>query len=164
MAGASLFVYGTLMSEPHLYSLTGRRFPRQRATLEGFERILPNQGYPYVVPKSGGQVEGFLLQDVDPASVATLDAYEDEGRLYVRRPVEVVVRGRRVPCETYVDCSRVTGQKCADLLGERRCAKVCFDDAECTSDTACEKSQGACLPRFGAWIGEGKQQVGKKSA
>ncbi len=102
MAGACLFVYGTLMSESHLYSLTGRRFPRRRATLEGFERILPNQGYPYVVPKSGGQVEGFLVEDVDPASLRTLDAYEDEGTLYVRQPVEVAVGGRRVACETYV--------------------------------------------------------------
>jgi hypothetical protein len=90
------------MSEAHLYSLTGRRFPRRRATLEGFERILPNHGYPYVVPKSGGQVEGFLLEDIDAPSLRTLDAYEDEGRLYERRPVEVTVNGRRIACETYV--------------------------------------------------------------
>lgn len=102
MAGTSLFVYGTLMSEAHLYSLTGRRFPRRPARLEGYERILPNQGYPYCVPKSGGQVEGFLIEDVDAASLATLDRYEDEGRLYHRRPVEVLVDRRRVPCETYL--------------------------------------------------------------
>ncbi len=102
MAGTALFVYGTLMSEAHLYSLTGRRFPRRRARLEGYERILPNQGYPYVVPKAGGQVEGFLLDDVDAASLRTLDAYEDEGHLYLRRPAEVIAAGRRWPCETYV--------------------------------------------------------------
>jgi gamma-glutamylcyclotransferase (GGCT)/AIG2-like uncharacterized protein YtfP len=102
MTSAALFVYGTLMSESHLYSLTGRRFSRRRARLEGFERILPNQGYPYVVPKAGGQVEGFLIEDVDDASLRTLDAYEDEGRLYHRRPVEVLSAGRRVPCQTYL--------------------------------------------------------------
>ena len=102
MAGSSLFVYGTLMSEAHLYSLTGRRFRQQRARLEGFERILPNQGYPYVVPKAGGQVEGFLLEDVDDASLRTLDAYEDEGRLYARRPATVVVDGRAIDCQLYV--------------------------------------------------------------
>jgi gamma-glutamylcyclotransferase (GGCT)/AIG2-like uncharacterized protein YtfP len=102
VAGIGLFVYGTLMSEPLLYSLTGRRFPRRRATLEGYERILPNQGYPYVVPKSGGQVEGFLVEEVDDDSLRTLDAYEDEGRLYLRRPVEVNVDGSRAACDTYV--------------------------------------------------------------
>ena len=102
VGGTSLFVYGTLMSEPLLYSLTGRRFPRSRARLEGYERILPNQGYPYVVPKSGGQVEGFLVEDIDEASLRTLDAYEDEGQLYLRRGVEVVADGRRISCETYV--------------------------------------------------------------
>jgi gamma-glutamylcyclotransferase (GGCT)/AIG2-like uncharacterized protein YtfP len=102
VAGVRLFVYGTLTSEAHLYSLTGRRFPRQSALLEGFERILPNQGYPYIVPKSGGQVAGFLLEDVDAASLRTLDAYEDEGRLYTRSGVEVTAGGERTACETYV--------------------------------------------------------------
>lgn len=102
MPGTSLFVYGTLMSEAHLFSLTGRRFERRPARLEGYERILPNQGYPYCVPKIGGQVDGLLIMDVDAASLATLDQYEDEGRLYHRRPAEVVLGRRRVPCETYV--------------------------------------------------------------
>lgn len=100
--GTALFVYGTLLSEAHRWSLTGRRFATRPARLEGWERILPNQGYPYIVPRSGGQVDGLLLEDVDAAALATLDAYEDEGRLYHRRPVEVLSRGRRVPCETYV--------------------------------------------------------------
>jgi len=102
MAGASLFVYGSLISESRLHSLTGRRFPTRRARLEGFERVLPGRGYPYVVPRPGGRVEGLLLEEIDPASLRALDAYEDEGHLYLRRPVEVTVEGRRVPCETYV--------------------------------------------------------------
>ena len=102
MTGAALFVYGTLMSEARLHALTGRRFPRRPARLEGFERIRPLHGYPYIVPTPGGAVEGFLIEGVDPAALGALDAYEDEGRLYLRRPVEVLVGERRVPCETYI--------------------------------------------------------------
>ena len=102
MAGAALFVYGTLMDEERLEQLTGRRFPRRRARLEGFARILAGHGYPTIVPQAGGRVEGVLLEGVDAASLAALDAYEDEGRLYARRPAEVLVDGERVACEVYV--------------------------------------------------------------
>jgi hypothetical protein len=43
-----------------------------------------------------------LVEDIDAASLRALDAYEDEGRLYVRCPVDVLAQGKRVPCETYV--------------------------------------------------------------
>ncbi len=97
-----LFVYGTLMDESVLYSLTGRRFPRREAELLGFERLIPNNGYPYIIPNSGARVQGILLSGIDPSALVALDHYEDEGYLYHRRQVEVTVEGRRVPCETYV--------------------------------------------------------------
>ena len=59
-------------------------------------------GYPTIVPQAGGRVEGVLVEGVDAASLAALDAYEDAGRLYARRPAEVLVDGERVPCEVYV--------------------------------------------------------------
>lgn len=104
MAGTSLFVYGTLMSEALLQALTGRWFPRCPATLEGYARVFPEalRGYPHIIPRAGEHVEGFLIEDVDPASLRTLDAYEDEGRLYLRQSIEVTARGGRVACETYV--------------------------------------------------------------
>ena len=102
MGGAALFVYGTLLDEERVHALTGRRFRRRPATLEGFARLTAAHGYPTIVPAPGGQVDGLLLEDVDAQSLAALDAYEDAGRLYARRPVEVVAGGRRVACEVYV--------------------------------------------------------------
>ena len=102
MGGVALFVYGTLMDEERLAQLSGRRFPRRRAALEGFARVLAAHGYPTIVPKPGGRVEGVLVEGVDAASLAALDAYEDAGRLYGRRPAEVLVDGEHVACEVYV--------------------------------------------------------------
>src|SRR3989442_4863091 len=102
MGGAALFVYGTLMDEERLEQLTGGRFPRRRATLEGFARVVAAHGYPTIVPQAGSRVEGVLVEGVDAASLATLDAYEDAGRLYARCPAEVLVDGERVPCDAYV--------------------------------------------------------------
>ena len=95
MGGAALFVYGTLTDEERLEQLTGRRFPRRRATLEGFARVVAAHGYPTIVPQAGARVEGVLVEDVDAASLAALDVYEDAGRLYARRPAEVLVDGER---------------------------------------------------------------------
>jgi gamma-glutamylcyclotransferase (GGCT)/AIG2-like uncharacterized protein YtfP len=106
MAGRALFVYGTLMSGARVQELTGRHFPQRPATLSDFVRIVPPGGYPYIVPQPGGRVEGFLIDDVDPSSLRALDAYEDEGRLYHRRRVEVTVEGMRVACDTYVGGDR----------------------------------------------------------
>ena len=100
--GAALFVYGTLLDGERLHALTGRRFRGRPATLEGFARVTATHGYPTIVPAAGGRVDGLLLEDVDAQSLAALDAYEDAGRLYARRPVEVVTGGRRVACEVYV--------------------------------------------------------------
>ena len=102
LGGVALFVYGTLMDDARLESVTGQRFARRAARLEGFERVAPARGYPYVVPRAGARVDGHLIENVDAASLRRLDTYEDEGRLYLRRPVEVVVGGERVACETYV--------------------------------------------------------------
>ncbi|MBI3798007.1 MAG: gamma-glutamylcyclotransferase [Deltaproteobacteria bacterium] len=97
-----LFVYGTLMNESVLCSLTGRSFPRYEAELSGFERFTPNHGYPYIVPNPRARVRGILLTGIDQAALAALDRYEEEGQLYHRCRVEVTVDGCRVSCETYV--------------------------------------------------------------
>jgi gamma-glutamylcyclotransferase (GGCT)/AIG2-like uncharacterized protein YtfP len=102
MPGTALFVYGTLMDGERVRTLTGRSLPSRPARLEGYERIVPAGGYPYVVARTGRHVDGLLLEDVDDGALRALDRYEDKGRLYVRRAVEVIVEGRRVGCETYV--------------------------------------------------------------
>src|SRR5262245_30603977 len=102
MPGAALFVYGTLLDDARVKTVTGRRFPRRTARLDGWERIAPTGGYPYIIARPGAVVHGALLEDVDADSLRALDRYEDEGRLYVRRPVTVIVDGEAVACETYV--------------------------------------------------------------
>lgn len=64
-------------------------------------------------------------------------------------------RGPGDACQLDVDCSRNPGQKCAAAAGETRCAQACSSDAECLLDAACDPEQGACLPRFGGWVGAG---------
>jgi gamma-glutamylcyclotransferase (GGCT)/AIG2-like uncharacterized protein YtfP len=98
----ALFVYGTLMDGKTVYALTGRHFPIQQAELPDFVRIIPQIGYPYILPRSGSVTPGLLLSGIDQASLAALDQYEDEGNLYHRCKVTVRVENRLVPCETYV--------------------------------------------------------------
>jgi gamma-glutamylcyclotransferase (GGCT)/AIG2-like uncharacterized protein YtfP len=100
--GHRLFVYGTLMSQRQLVAVTGRPFPTRAATLHDYERIIPPGDYPYVVPRPGGVVDGTLVEDLDAEALAALDAYEEVGRLYTRRPAEVLVDGTAVPCDVYV--------------------------------------------------------------
>jgi gamma-glutamylcyclotransferase (GGCT)/AIG2-like uncharacterized protein YtfP len=102
MAGVRLFVYGTLLDPARLQGLTGRRFPTRPARLRDFERVAPPGGYPYLVARPGAAVDGLVLEDVDPASLRALDAYEDEGQLYVRRTVEVDTGDGPLTCEVYV--------------------------------------------------------------
>ena len=102
MPAVSLFVYGSLMSEERFLAVTGRRCPRRPARLEDFARIQSARGYPYVVPRAGCHVDGLLVEGIDPHALRKLDAYEDEGRLYLRRRVWVTVGGERVAAETYV--------------------------------------------------------------
>ena len=101
MAGVSLFVYGTLLSDALVRKLTGRVFPKRPATLDGFERVEPPGDYSYITRRPGARVEGYLLDGVDAASLARLDAYEGDG--YIRTTLEVTVGdGARVACESYV--------------------------------------------------------------
>ena len=109
-----LFVYGTLMNESVLCSLTGRCFSRDEAELPGFERFLPHNGYPYIVPNPSARVQGILLTGIDPTALAALDRYEEEGRLYHRRRVEVTVGGQWMPCETYIGNTAVLETYCYD--------------------------------------------------
>ncbi len=64
-------------------------------------------------------------------------------------------RGPGVLCKSDVECSRTLNQKCVDSGGEFRCAQTCASDFECLSDAKCDLAQGACVPRFGAWAGNG---------
>ena len=97
-----LFVYGTLVGSRTQRAVTGRVFAAHPARLCGHRREQPPGSYAYVLPDPSASVLGVLLDGVDAASLARLDAYEDEGRLYVRRRALAEVDGRTVGCEVYV--------------------------------------------------------------
>jgi gamma-glutamylcyclotransferase (GGCT)/AIG2-like uncharacterized protein YtfP len=97
-----LFVYGTLIDPVCVERVTGRRFPSRAATLHGWARTTGQHGYPVIRPAADDAVEGLVLDGIDGDALRALDAYEDEGRLYVRRPVRVRVDGRSTACQTYV--------------------------------------------------------------
>ena len=100
--GDNLFVYGTLMDDANVRSLTGRLFPKEPAILWNFERIVPNRGYPYIVRKDGASVSGVVLKEVDRDSMFRLDQYESEGDLYERVLVPLEVKQGIVDAHVYV--------------------------------------------------------------
>jgi hypothetical protein len=51
-----------------------------------------------------------LLDEVDDTALARLDAYEDEGGLYVRQETVALVDGGRVACEVYVGTGITTAR------------------------------------------------------
>ena len=112
MAGARLFVYGTLLDDSCVVRVTGRRFAWRPARLVGWRRVTPRRGYPYVVADAAAHVDGRMLDALDAAAVAALDRYEDAGRLYHRRRVTALVDGAPVACDVYVgdvDALRAAG-------------------------------------------------------
>lgn len=97
-----LFVYGTLMDRALVQQLTGRRFRTQAARLRGYRKVTPQNGYSYIVADSGETVEGIVLQDVDAVALRAFDAYEEEGRLYRRTAVVVIVNAQPMQAFAYV--------------------------------------------------------------
>lgn len=102
MAGTTLFVYGTLRNARLVRELTGVVFASRPACLPDHERVMPSRGFPYVFPRVGATVDGLLLGEIDATSLQRLDAYEEEGVLYLRRPVTAIAAGAPVVCQTYL--------------------------------------------------------------
>jgi len=82
--------------------VTGRRFAGRSATLHGWTRTIASHGYPVIHPSPDDTVDGIVLDGLDTAALRALDAYEDEGQLYLRRQVTVLVGAEPIPCEAYV--------------------------------------------------------------
>ncbi|HID72930.1 TPA: gamma-glutamylcyclotransferase [Candidatus Micrarchaeota archaeon] len=98
----NLFAYGMLMNDSITKRVTGRVFPKKKALLENYEKIMPGTGYSYILPKAGSTVEGYILYGIDEEIMAKIDRYEAEGDLYDRKEVEVIVQGRRERAYAYV--------------------------------------------------------------
>jgi gamma-glutamylcyclotransferase (GGCT)/AIG2-like uncharacterized protein YtfP len=106
-----LFVYGSLTDPRTVDRVLGHahRGERLRARLLGYERVQhAGYGYPFLLARAGGRVEGILLMDLGLADLDRLDAYEqvDQG-FYTRTGVEVEAfgcgpRAAHLQVETYI--------------------------------------------------------------
>lgn len=87
-----LFVYGSLLSQnSHNYLLNNCNFIG-KAVLDGYG-LYKVSWYPAIVPKENSKVIGEVYE-VDENTLHKLDEFEDEGKLYKRREVELIVDGR----------------------------------------------------------------------
>jgi gamma-glutamylcyclotransferase (GGCT)/AIG2-like uncharacterized protein YtfP len=101
VTGARLFVYGTLLDDACVRDVTGRTFPRRRATLAGHRSVRTAAGYPDVVVDVAAAVAGDVLDGLDADALAALDAYEAVGTLYDRATTIVTCDGEEVSCFVY---------------------------------------------------------------
>ncbi|MFO0552904.1 MAG: hypothetical protein U0271_31240 [Polyangiaceae bacterium] len=97
----------------------------------------------------GTTSEGCLA--VDGTGHTTDGSTRFEGSLCMLRQ-SCMKRGQAAPCATDLDCSRIDAQKCATYAGETRCSRLCANDDDCHPDDTCDTAQGACVPRFSAWV------------
>lgn len=95
-----IFVYGLLMFPDVVTALTGKSFVMIDATLRDYRRYgLTNSPLdapvPVLISQTGTSQQGKLLLDVDAASVAILDAFEEiEDGHYVKQQVRVESAGQ----------------------------------------------------------------------
>ncbi|MFP4643039.1 MAG: gamma-glutamylcyclotransferase family protein [Spirochaetales bacterium] len=91
----NVFTYGTLMFDSVWRSVAGRLGPHAPARLYGYRRRgISGVSYPGIVPGDAEEyVDGLLYLKVDGASLAAIDAFEDEGTEYRRIVVRVRLHG-----------------------------------------------------------------------
>ncbi|WAM33566.1 gamma-glutamylcyclotransferase family protein [Caldicellulosiruptor morganii] len=96
-----LFVYGSLLSHnSHNFLLNGCKLIG-KAILDGFG-LYKVSWYPAIVPKENSKVLGEVYQ-IDISTLKKIDEFEDEGELYRRKEVEVVLEnGNTLKAFTYV--------------------------------------------------------------
>jgi len=89
-----LFVYGSLLSHnSHNHLLNGCKLVG-KAVLEGYG-LYKVSWYPAIVPKKDAKVAGEVYE-VDEKTIKEIDNFEDEGELYKRQVVEVILNGVEV--------------------------------------------------------------------
>ena len=96
-----IFVYGSLRGGLRHADELGA-LPRAPASVRGALWLLA-EGYPALCPDAdGARVRGEIVDGVDPARLAALDAFEGVERgLYRRETVLAEQDGERVPCEAW---------------------------------------------------------------
>lgn len=75
----NLFVYGSLLFPYIMEGLTGRKFKTSEATLYGYKRHrVLGADYPAIIDTKDATVDGKLVFDVDPKSLALLTFFEGD--------------------------------------------------------------------------------------
>lgn len=97
-----LFVYGTLMSDKYVSLLLNRKVKTVPAKLYHFMRLNPSWSFPFIVKHRGAVTKGRILKDITTDELRILDDFEDEGKMYHRRPVVARTAKLRQRCQTYV--------------------------------------------------------------
>jgi len=95
-----IFVYGLLMFPDVVTAITGHHFSMASAVLPGYRRFGLSKSpldapVPVLLEEAGYRQAGQLLFDVDAASVAKLDFFEDlDSGHYEKTPVRVEANGQ----------------------------------------------------------------------
>lgn len=88
-----LFVYGSLLSSnSHHHLLEGSNFIG-RAILENYG-LYKIAWYPGIVPKEGSKVLGEVYE-IDENTLKKIDEFEEEGSLYKREKVKVILKNKK---------------------------------------------------------------------
>ncbi len=102
-----LFVYGLLTFPDIVSAITGKTFEAAPAVLPGYRRYGLSKSpidtpVPILLAETGYRQSGQLLFDVDAASMAKLDFFEDlESGHYLKTPVRVEANGQWYPAVCY---------------------------------------------------------------
>ncbi|MFC1504206.1 gamma-glutamylcyclotransferase family protein [Spirochaetota bacterium] len=86
-----LFVYGTLLFDYTCHAITGKKYKRQKASLKEYKKFAVKTGYPYIAANKRSSVTGEVLCGLTEEDIEHIDRYEDEGLLYTRIVVDVVI-------------------------------------------------------------------------
>lgn len=99
---ATVFVYGSLMSERVMSAASGADATATEAHLPGYKRsALRGECFPGIVATPGAVVEGRLYCNLSAAALMRLDHFE--GPWYQRTPVNVICAKRGdIAAEAYV--------------------------------------------------------------
>lgn len=83
----AIFVYGTLKNRKRFQSITGIQFP-DAIDAWTYGRMYQYEGYPVAFKDDEMKIHGLIL-DVPYEVLQSLDAFEEEGRLFIREKVMV---------------------------------------------------------------------------
>lgn len=97
----NVFVYGTLKNKSYQKAIAGKSFQNVKGFLLDYARYTPTNGFPYIFYKPGKKVFGYVLIDVDEEALRKFDEYEDNGILYNRKTVNIIIN-KNESIEAYV--------------------------------------------------------------